>query len=58
MKFFTELMHCRLRTEERKELKKLVRRNPDIYDSESHFIRVAILREIAHRKTQMMGVKR
>jgi Arc/MetJ-type ribon-helix-helix transcriptional regulator len=46
MTFLDEKITVRLRDAELKMMRKAIRKNPDLYDSESHFVRVAVIREL------------
>lgn len=51
MSFFNDSSQFRIRKTEKKAIKQILRRNKGLYDSESHFIRSAIIRLIKeHRK--------
>jgi len=46
MKFLNEDIHFKMRTIEREQIKAIVRNNPEIYENESHYYRVAALRHM------------
>lgn len=44
--FFTEKITIRFRHKELKEIKRIVKKQKDVYDDVSHFIRCATIKEI------------
>jgi hypothetical protein len=44
--FFDTRVSCRMREDEIKLIKRVIKHNRDLYDNESHFIRCAVLREL------------
>jgi hypothetical protein len=53
MMFFDELVAFRLRKTDVKDVKKIVRKDFEKYDSESHFYRAAVLKEIRNEKLRL-----
>lgn len=51
--FLDEKVNFRLRDDETKIIRKIVKKSKDIYDSESHFYRVAVLKLIRTEKARL-----